>query len=80
MCYTAAAGQDAKAQKALDTAIFTLVSPIFLLAGGVVIVAYKRRNAPDDSGEEFPLEPDSSLSAELSEPRLLRLPLASERS
>ncbi len=77
MCYTSAAGQDPKAQKALDAGIFTLASPILLFAGGVVFVAYKRRNAPDDSEDEFSGNPELPSGSDLAQPRILRLPLDS---
>jgi len=66
MCYNAAAAQDAKAQKALDTGILILVSPVLLLASGVVFLAYKRREAPDGACDESldlqaPKGPSSAL-------------------
>ena len=49
MCANAAAAQQSEARKALNLGIATLVAPVFLLIGGFVVLAYKRRNPPDDS-------------------------------
>ena len=55
MCANAAAAQQAQARKALNLGIAALVAPAFLLIGGFVVLAYQRRNAPDEPSGEQPL-------------------------
>ena len=73
MCANAAASQQAEARRALNLGIATLVAPVFLLIGGIVVLSYKRRNPPDDPSGEAP------GFAELQSPpsKTLKLPLDS---
>ena len=54
MCANAAASQQAEARKALNLGIAALVAPVFLLIGGIVVLSYQRRNAPDDPTGAIP--------------------------
>ena len=69
MCANAAASQQAEARKALNLGIATLVAPTFLLIGGFVVLAYQRRNAPEDASGALPavdeLVPPQKLLVEL---------------
>ncbi|HEV8385311.1 MAG TPA: hypothetical protein VGQ11_10615 [Candidatus Acidoferrales bacterium] len=53
MCANAAAAQQAEARRALNMGIAALVTPVFLLIGGFVLLSYQRRNPPDDPSDEF---------------------------
>jgi hypothetical protein len=54
MCANAAASQQAEARKALNLGIAALVAPVLLLIGGIVVLSYQRRNAPDDPSGAIP--------------------------
>ena len=47
MCYTTAAGQDPAAARRLDMAILALLLPVLSLFAGVMTLAIKRGDAPD---------------------------------
>lgn len=55
MCANAAETQKAEAQKALNVGIAALVAPVFLLVGGIVVLSYQRRNAPDEPSGSDPV-------------------------
>lgn len=44
MCAQNAAAQEARAQRALNNGILLLMAPSLLIFGGIVLVAYKRRD------------------------------------